>query len=55
MSTEATRTGGLGYFDPARLAESYALVEKYFDLEEPFAVDDAYTNEFLDTSIKAPG
>lgn len=54
MSTEATRTVALGYLDPAGLDDSYALVEKYFTLEKPFDVKDAYTNEFLSKAFKAP-
>lgn len=54
MSTEPTRTVALGYLDPAGLEASYELVEKYFTLEQPFAVEDAYTNEFLSEDIKAP-
>ena len=54
MSTEPTRTVALGYLDPAGLDASYALVEKYFTLEKPFDVKDAYTNEFLSKDLKAP-
>lgn len=54
MSTEATRTKALGYFEPTELEASYALVEKYFSLEKPFKVQEAYTNEFLKTDLKAP-
>lgn len=54
MSTEATQTEALGYFAPAELDASYALVEKYFSLEKPFKVQDAYTNEFLSKDYKAP-
>lgn len=54
MSTEPTRTVALGYLDPAGLEASYALVEKYFTLEQPFDVEAAYTNEFLSEDLKAP-
>ena len=54
MSTEPTRSVALGYLDPAGLETSYALVEKYFTLEKPFNVKDAYTNEFVSKDYKAP-
>ena len=44
----------LGYLDPERLKSSYELVEKYFKLDKPFDVQDAYTNEFLSKDIKVP-
>ncbi len=52
MTTEATVNEALGWFDPERIAETYDLVETYFELENPFDPATAYTNEFLDTSIK---
>lgn len=54
MTTKATQTVALGYLEPKRLQESYDLVEKYFKLEKPFDVKDAYTNEFLSKDIKVP-
>ncbi|MBN7776292.1 ABC transporter substrate-binding protein [Nitratireductor aquimarinus] len=54
MSTEKTRSVALGYLDPDGLEDSYKLVKKYFSLEQPFTVTDAYTNEFLSEDIKAP-
>lgn len=55
MSTAPTRETALGYFDPAGLDATYELVSKYFKLEKPFDVKAAYTNEFLDKELKAPG
>ena len=52
MSDETARTVALGAFDDARMASDYGVVETYFELESPFDVTTAYTNEFLDTSIK---
>ena len=51
MDAQSARTEGIGYFEPARMKADYAAVEDSFDIE-PFAVEDAYTNEFLDRSVK---
>ena len=39
-------------FDPSRDVGMDQLVDTYFELEEPFDVNTAYTNEFLDKTIK---
>lgn len=52
MTTEATTTKGLGWFDAERIGTTYELVETYFDLDAPFDPETAYTNEFLSTDIK---
>jgi NitT/TauT family transport system substrate-binding protein len=44
----------LGILDDARMAADYDLVKTYIGLETPFDVKVAYTNEFLDRSIKMP-
>ena len=54
MSNEHSRSVGLGHFEEARMDDDYKLVETYFDIKETFNVKDAYTNEFIDTSIKMP-
>lgn len=54
MSDEHSRTVGLGHFDPERMKSDYELVETYFDLEQPFDIETAYTNEFIDTDVKMP-
>jgi len=54
MSDEHSRSVGLGHFDPARMKSDYELVSAYFDIEQPFDVESAYTNEFVDTAIKMP-
>ncbi len=54
MTDETAKTKGLGYFEPERLASDYDLVETYFDVEQPFDVHEAVTNDYLDTSIKLP-
>lgn len=51
MTDDVSTTQGLGYFDPARVAEDYELVNRYFDIREPFEPGSIFTNEFIDTSI----
>jgi len=52
MSDKISRTVALGWFDDARMANDYDLVKTYVGLDKPFDVKTAYTNEFLDKSIK---
>jgi len=52
MDAESSRTKALGYFDEARMAADYKLIEAYFKLEKPFDITSAYTNQFLDQGIK---
>ena len=52
MDAESSRTGALGYFDPARMQGDYDLIEAYFQLEKPFDIKGAYNNDFLDMSVK---
>ena len=54
MSDEHSRTVALGHFEPARMKSDYDLVAKYLEIDQPYEVETAYTNEFLDTSIKMP-
>jgi NitT/TauT family transport system substrate-binding protein len=54
MSDEHSRTVGLGHFEPKRMKDDYDLVATYFELEKPFDIENAYTNEFIDISIKLP-
>jgi NitT/TauT family transport system substrate-binding protein len=44
----------LGILDDARMAADYDLVKTYIGLDAPYDVKTAYTNEFLDRSIKMP-
>jgi NitT/TauT family transport system substrate-binding protein len=53
MDHPVTRENALGYFDPARLEQDYKWVDESFDIE-PYEASEAYTNEFLDTSVKMP-
>ncbi len=52
MSDKTSRTVALGWHDDARMANDYDLVKTYLGLDKPFSIKDAYTNEFLDKSIK---
>jgi len=52
MSDETSRTVALGWHDDARMATDYKLVDEFLKIEKPFNIKDAYTNEYLDRSIK---
>jgi len=52
MTTDATVSEGLGWFDPAQITATYDLVVTYFGVDIPFAPETAYTNKFLSTDIK---
>ncbi|MGH7087694.1 MAG: ABC transporter substrate-binding protein, partial [Stellaceae bacterium] len=52
MSDKTSQTKALGWFDPQRMRNDYALVKDYIGIEKPFDVSKYYTNEFLDPSIK---
>ncbi len=54
MRDKTTTTVALGWFDPQRMAADYELVKTYIGMDKPFDVKAAYTNEFLDQSIKMP-
>jgi len=52
MSDQTSQTSGLGWMDDKRMADDYKLVETFFTLDKPFDIKSAYTNAFLDPSIK---
>ncbi len=52
MSDKFSKTVALGILDDARMAADYDLVKTYLGMDKPFDVKTAYTNEFLDRSIK---
>lgn len=54
MRDKTTTEVGLGAFDDARMKRDYDMVEKYFDLEKLFDFKTAYSNDYLDLSIKMP-
>jgi NitT/TauT family transport system substrate-binding protein len=51
MDHPVNREQGLGWFDPARMAQDYEWVDASFEIQ-PYDVQEAYTNEFLDPSVK---
>jgi NitT/TauT family transport system substrate-binding protein len=54
MSDETSKKVALGWHDDARMADDYKLINEYLKLEKPYDVKTAYTNEFLDKSVKMP-
>ncbi len=52
MSDKFSKTVALGVLDDGRMAADYDLVKTYIGLDTPYDVKTAYTNEFLDRSIK---
>lgn len=52
MSDETSRNVALGWFDDKRMDADYKLVDEYLKMEKPYDIKLAYTNEFLDKSIK---
>jgi NitT/TauT family transport system substrate-binding protein len=52
MSDKFSKSVALGVLDDARMAADYELVKTYIGMEKPFDVKSAYTNEFLDNSVK---
>jgi NitT/TauT family transport system substrate-binding protein len=54
MSDKFSRQIALGIHEDGRMKGDYALVRDYVGLDKEFDVKTAYTNEFLDKSIKMP-
>jgi NitT/TauT family transport system substrate-binding protein len=52
MADQHTTTKALGYLDADQVAQTYELVDKYFELENEFDPAEAFTSEFLDTNLK---
>ena len=52
MSDKFSKSIALGIHEDARMQADYELVRDYVGLDKPFDVKTAYTNEFLDRSIK---
>jgi len=52
MSDKFSREVALGIHDDGRMKADYELVRDFVGLDKPFDVKAAYTNEFLDRSIK---
>jgi NitT/TauT family transport system substrate-binding protein len=54
MSDDISKNVALGWHDDARMAADYKLVNDYLKIEQPYDIKSAYTNEFLDKSVKMP-
>ena len=54
MSDDTSRNVALGWFDDKRMAADYKLVDENLKMEKPYDITTAYTNEFLDKSVKMP-
>jgi NitT/TauT family transport system substrate-binding protein len=54
MSDDTSRNVALGWHDDKRMADDYKLVSEYLKLEKPYDIKMAYTNEFLDKSLRMP-
>ena len=54
MSDDISRNVALGWHDDARMASDYKLVDEYLKMEKPYDIKAAYTNDFLDKSVKMP-
>ncbi|MGQ9369249.1 ABC transporter substrate-binding protein [Azospirillum sp. ST 5-10] len=52
MRDPTTTTVALGAFDAQRMRNDYDMVKTYFGMEQPFAVESVYTDDFLDPAIK---
>jgi NitT/TauT family transport system substrate-binding protein len=52
MSDKFSREMALGVHEDKRMQDDYALVRDYIGIEKPFDVKSAYTNEFLDRSVR---
>jgi NitT/TauT family transport system substrate-binding protein len=54
MSDDTSRNVALGWHDDKRMEADYKLVDEYLKMEKPYDVKTAYTNEFLDKTVKMP-
>jgi NitT/TauT family transport system substrate-binding protein len=52
MSDKFSREIALGIHEDGRMKADYELVKDYIGIDKPFDVKAAYTNEFLDRSVK---
>jgi len=52
MSDKYSKNVALGIHDDARMQADYELVRDYVGIDKPFDVKSAYTNEFLDRSVR---
>jgi NitT/TauT family transport system substrate-binding protein len=54
MNDETSRTAALGWHNDERMADDYKLVDENLKIEKPYDIKSAYTNQFLDKSVKMP-
>jgi NitT/TauT family transport system substrate-binding protein len=54
MGDDTSRNVALGWHDDKRMADDYKLVDEFLKMEKPYDIKMAYTNEYLDKSIKMP-
>ena len=54
MTHETSVKNAIGYFDPDRMKSDYDAVQASFDDVAAFDITAAYTNQYLDMSIKMP-
>ena len=54
MNDETSRTVALGWHDDKRMAEDYKLVDENLKMEKAYDIKSAYTNQYLDPSVKMP-
>jgi NitT/TauT family transport system substrate-binding protein len=52
MDEKVARETALGWHDDKRMQDDYKLVDEFLKLDKPFDVREAYTNDFLDRSIR---
>lgn len=54
MTHETSTKNAIGYFAPKRMTDDYAGVQASFKDVKPYDIKAAYTNKYLDMSIKMP-
>ena len=47
FKTDRYRQHGIGYIDPAKMADTINVVDEYLGVKVDFKPEDAYTSEFL--------
>lgn len=52
MNHPTSRDVALGWMEDERMAQDYKLIDTYLHIEKPFDVKQAYTNRFLDKSVR---
>jgi len=52
MNDADARNIALGWMDDTRMAHDYKLIDTYLHIDKPFDVRQAYTDRFLDKSVR---